>query len=208
MQLRLAVLIDGDNIAATFAPKVLSRLEALGKASIKRIYGKPAAIADWSKVVAEQLYELRSQGYLTPAKNGTDIAMAIDAMDILNERTVDAFCLVSNDRDFVPLAVRLRASGKPVHAICKRGDDRFSHAFDTQFELEPEPAVPTIVAAYLAVAGGRNEMTLSEAGSLLRKHSPGLIPKTGKSPLQKTLLESQRFTIFGSGSDIRIRLIA
>ena len=61
----------------------------------------------------EELFEYHTQPTVASAKNGADIALAIDAMDILYAGAVTAFCIVSNDRDFVPLALRLRAAGKP-----------------------------------------------------------------------------------------------
>lgn len=50
---------------------------------------------------------------LTKGKNTTDIAMTIDAMDILYTRQIDAFCLVTSDCDFTPLATRMLSEGNP-----------------------------------------------------------------------------------------------
>ena len=44
----------------------------------------------------------------TIGKNATDMAMVIDAMDILYSGKVDGFCLVTSDSDFTKLAMRLR----------------------------------------------------------------------------------------------------
>lgn len=44
----------------------------------------------------------------TTGKNATDMAMVIDAMDILYSGKVDGFCLVTSDSDFTRLAMRLR----------------------------------------------------------------------------------------------------
>ena len=44
----------------------------------------------------------------TTGKNATDMAMVIDAMDILYSGKVDGFCLVTSDSDFTKLAMRLR----------------------------------------------------------------------------------------------------
>lgn len=206
--MRIAVLIDADNIAAGFAPTIFAHVRRLGTPTLRRIYGKLSAMTDWHEAARHEVCEMRLQGSAGPAKNGTDIALAVDAMDILHGDTVDAFCIVSNDRDFVPLAVRLRASGKPVYAICKRGDERYARAFDTVLDLEPVPPSHPLVDAFrCATANGASELSLSEAGKLLRERLPGTIPTSGKAPLRKALEETGRFSFSGTGSAIRVRLI-
>ena len=203
---RLAILIDADNIGASSADAVFAHAATLGTPSIKRAYGKPSAIGSWGEAAASALCELRPVGHESAAKNGTDIALAVDAMDILHERIVDGFVIVSNDRDFIPLASRLRASGKTVHAVCRRGDRRVFQAFDTVFELEPLQVEHPLVAAFRKVAGDRGNLSLAEAGKLLRQHAPKLIPTSGKSPLRRSLEQTGRFDFDGSGSAIRVRL--
>ncbi len=44
----------------------------------------------------------------TTKKNASDIALVIDAMDLLHSGRFDGFCLVSSDSDFTRLASRLR----------------------------------------------------------------------------------------------------
>jgi uncharacterized LabA/DUF88 family protein len=51
---------------------------------------------------------------LVKGKNATDMALLIDAMDILYTKDVQTFCLVSSDCDFTPLIMRLREDGKEV----------------------------------------------------------------------------------------------
>jgi NYN domain-containing protein len=206
---RIAVLIDADNIAAALAPTIFAHIPKLGTTIIKRVYGRPGAMTDWGGAAATELCEMRVQGNIGPAKNGTDIALAIDAMDILHCGVVDAFCVVSNDRDFVPLAIRLRASGKAVHAICKRGDERYSKAFDSVFELDPMPSMHPIVDAFRKITAGRTpELSLAETGKLLRECLPGVIPTSGKAPLRKALVETGQFTFSGTGPAVRVSLKA
>lgn len=207
--MRLAVLIDADNIAASFAPTIFARTSELGSVMVKRAYGKPAAMTDWEEAARAELYEMRLQVNVGPARNGTDIALAIDAMDILFGGTVDGFCIVSNDRDFVPLAIRLRAAGKQVHAICRSGDERYGKAFDSVIELAPPTTAHPIVDAFRQITSGLTpELSLSEAGKLLREHLPGVIPTTGKAPLRKALEQTGKFSFSGTGGAVRVRLIA
>lgn len=201
---RLAVLIDADNICAAFAPAITKHVSGLGTPVTKRAYGKQAAMTDWAQAGREMLCEMRLLINLGPGKNGTDIALAIEAMDILQASVADSFCIVSNDRDFVPLAVRLRASGKAVHAICKQADANYRLAFDSVFELET--VRHPIVDAYRELAAGRPDMGLGEVGHLLRQQLPGVIPTTGKSPLRRALLDTGQLVITGEGSNMRVKL--
>lgn len=203
--MRFALLIDADNISAAHAPTIFSHASKLGTAAIRRVYGGTNAMPPWTAATHDELCEMRPLSSLRLGKNGTDIALAIDAMDILHGGAIGAFCIASNDRDFVPLAIRLRAVGKSVHAICLRSDERHAKVFDSVLELEPEPA---IVQAFRAITRNREpELSLPEAGKLLREHSPGLIPTTGKAPLRKALEATGMFEFPGTGSSLRARLV-
>jgi len=204
VQPQLAVLIDGDNIAANAAGMIFAHVTELGRPIIKRIYGKAGALNPWTEPAHEHLYELRPLASVTPSKNGTDIALTIEAMDLLYAGAIQAFCLVSNDRDFVPLAIRLRAAGKSVHAICRQSDQQFSKAFDSVLELERRDP---IVEAFRKIAG-ENELGLSEAGKLLRDSSASaLIPAAGKGRLRKVLEATGHFAFSGAGPATRVKLV-
>jgi hypothetical protein len=202
--MRMAVLIDADNIPASHATRIFSHLSKLGTAVVRRLYGRPSSMTDWGMVARDELCEMRPLANVGPAKNGTDIALAIDAMDILHDSTVGAFCIVSNDRDFVPLAIRLRAAGKSVHAICLRSDERYPKAFDSVFELEHDD--PIAEALLKITEGGAREVSLGEAGKLLRALLPNAIPTTGKSPLRKFLKDTGKVDFSGTGAAIKVRL--
>jgi Uncharacterized conserved protein len=117
--LKLAVLIDADNIPYGYMKGMLDEVAKIGIPTIKRIYGdwtKPT-IAGWKPVLLEHAITPIQQYSYTIGKNATDSAMIIDAMDILHDHSVDGFCLVSSDSDFTRLATRLRESGKQVIGI-------------------------------------------------------------------------------------------
>ena len=202
--MRLAVFIDADNVAAAMAPAISAHLSTLGRPAILRAFGGPSAMADWQAAGREALCEMRLQNNVATGKNGTDIALALDAMDVLHANGADTFCIVSNDRDFVPLAIRLRASGKRVHAICRQADDRYRRAFDEVFELEPSDH--PYVAAFRKIADGRPELSLSEVGKVLRQLFGNEIPTRGKAPLRRSLEATGKFDMLGTGQTIRVRL--
>ena len=114
--LKLAVLIDADNISYKYLRTLFDEIAQYGIAYVKRVYGdwSSASLSPWKKEALEfSTTPIQQFGYTT-GKNATDSAMIIDAMDILYANKVDGFCLVSSDSDFTRLASRLRESEKYV----------------------------------------------------------------------------------------------
>ncbi len=117
--LRLAVLIDADNISYTNVKGMLKEIAKYGTPTFKRIYGdwtKPT-LSGWKTVLLENAITPVHQYSYTVGKNATDSAMIIDAMDILYTGRVDGFCIVSSDSDFTRLATRLREAGMKVFGL-------------------------------------------------------------------------------------------
>lgn len=117
--IKLAVLIDGDNIPSAYVKEMMEEIAKYGNPTIKRIYGdwtKPI-LAKWKNLLLENaITPIQQYGY-TKGKNSTDSAMIIDAMDILYSEKVNGFCIVSSDSDFTRLATRLREAGMKVYGI-------------------------------------------------------------------------------------------
>jgi hypothetical protein len=114
--LRLAVLIDADNVPYANISAMLEEMTKYGTPTFKRIYAdwtKPT-VSGWKTVLLENAITPIQQYSYTQGKNATDSAMIIDAMDILYSGRVDGFCLVSSDSDFTRLATRLREAGMKV----------------------------------------------------------------------------------------------
>ena len=120
--LRLAVLIDADNIPYSNVKGMLEEIAKYGTPTFKRIYGDwtMPTVAGWKSVLLENAITPVQQYSYTKGKNSTDSAMIIDAMDILYSGKVDGFCLVSSDSDFTRLATRLREAGMKVIGIGER----------------------------------------------------------------------------------------
>src|SRR5690606_17667008 len=117
--IKMAVLIDGDNIPSKYISEMMEEIAKYGTPTIKRIYGdwtKPH-LSKWKNVLLQNAISPMQQYSYTIGKNATDSAMIIDAMDILYSGKVDAFCLVSSDSDFTKLATRLREAGMLVYGM-------------------------------------------------------------------------------------------
>lgn len=106
---QFAVLIDADNISSKYAASIFNELDAYGFASCRRIYGNWSKSNGWSEeiLLENSIIPIQQFSY-TSGKNSTDMAMVIDAMDLLYSKKVDGFCLVTSDSDFTRLAMRLR----------------------------------------------------------------------------------------------------
>jgi hypothetical protein len=225
--IRIAILIDSDNISATYIASVLGEVAAYGVASIRRIYG------DWTNPHAVKWKEALLKNSLTPmqqfsntaGKNSTDSAMIIDAMDILYSGDVDGFCIVSSDSDFTRLASRLRESGRLVIGM---GEEKTPLSFRkacTKFialeNLLKESNEPLVqenvmkvdkiegaIADILAFNDGIGKRTrLSEVGNeLSNKYSDFDVRNYGYSSLSRFLDEMPRFDLTRQDNDYFIAM--
>ncbi len=118
-ELKLAVLIDADNVPYSNIKGMLEEIAKYGTPTFKRIYGDwtQPTLSGWKTVLLENAITPIQQYSYTTGKNSSDSALIIDAMDILYTGGVDGFCIVSSDSDFTRLATRLREAGMKVFGI-------------------------------------------------------------------------------------------
>lgn len=115
----IALLIDADNGSANKIEDVLDELAKYGVINIRRAYGnwKSANLSGWESVLHEYAIQPIQQFAYSKGKNATDMALAIDAMDLLYTKHLEGVALVSSDSDFTPLVMRLRANGLKVYGF-------------------------------------------------------------------------------------------
>lgn len=126
--LRLAVLIDAENVPRNCIKSVMEEIAIYGIPTIKRIYGDwtSPVVSGWKTPLLENAITPVQQYSYTTGKNSSDSAMIIDAMDILYTEKTDGFVIVSSDSDFTRLAIRLREAGQRVIGI---GEKKTPSAF-------------------------------------------------------------------------------
>lgn len=108
-KMQFAVLIDADNISSKYAATIFEELEKYGLSTYRRIYGNWSRSNGWNEGLLLEYSIMPVQQFsYTTGKNATDMAMVIDAMDILYKNKIQGFCLVTSDSDFTRLAMRLR----------------------------------------------------------------------------------------------------
>lgn len=118
-QPRIALLIDADNAPAEMIDEILTELSTFGLINIRRAYGnwtKPGLHGWQSKLLENALRPMQQFDY-SKGKNATDMAMTVDAMELLYTEKPDAFGIVSSDADFTPLVMHLRAKGAAVYGF-------------------------------------------------------------------------------------------
>jgi Uncharacterized conserved protein len=159
--LRLAVLIDADNVPYSQVQAMLQEIAKYGTPTFKRIYAdwtKPT-VSGWKTKLLEHAITPVQQYSYTTGKNSSDSALIIDAMDILYTGRVDGFCIVSSDSDFTRLATRLREAGMKVFGI---GEKKTPLAFISACDK----------FIYIEILKGNGENKKKPQASTARKKSP------------------------------------
>ncbi|WP_239111792.1 NYN domain-containing protein [Phycicoccus sonneratiae] len=116
---RIALLIDADNARARRLDVVLNELSALGETTIRRAYGNwtKSELKGWQEVLHENAIRPMQQFDPSKGKNASDMALVVDAVEILHTQRPDAVAIVSSDADFTPLVMHLREHGVAVYGF-------------------------------------------------------------------------------------------
>lgn len=116
---RIALLIDADNAPASKIEVILAEVARHGAANVRRAYGnwKSPHLKGWEAVLHAYAIRPIQQFAYSSGKNASDMAMVIDAMDLLYTRNLDAFAIVSSDADFTPLVMRILTDGLKVYGF-------------------------------------------------------------------------------------------
>ena len=126
----IALLIDADNTTPAAIDPVLTVMAELGQVNIRRAYGNFAkqGLSKWDTITNKYGIRPQQQFDVSKGKNATDMAMTIDAIDLLYQGKVDGFGIMSSDSDFTPLVTRLRQDGIVVYGL---GSARTPQAFQS-----------------------------------------------------------------------------
>ncbi|WP_396616395.1 NYN domain-containing protein [Lysobacter soli] len=149
---RIALLIDADNAPAAKIDVILAEVARHGIANVRRAYGnwKSPHLKGWEATLHEYAIRPMQQFAYSTGKNASDMAMVIDAMDLLYARNLDGFAIVSSDADFTPLVMRLLTDGMKVYGFGeKKTPEAFRNACSkfTYLEALGGEALPDSAAA-------------------------------------------------------------
>ena len=230
---RIAVMIDADNTRPGFANEVLSEVAKYGNPTIRRVYGDwtNPHLTQWSRKLNRLGLRAMHQNAWTSGKNSTDLALVIDAMDLLYDGNVEAFALVTSDSDFTSLVHRLRESGKAVYVLGEnKAPESLRNACDMFIDLAvvaetPDPVEDgdddaqepasaeinlesAITRAINAVADDEGWVPLPTLGNQLIRTHPSFDARTFAGPGARlsTLVTDQPYLeTTGTGNAMRVR---
>jgi len=131
---RVALFVDGDNLSPTLAGPILNAAGRLGRVDLRRVYAAEAGFRAWEDAAGYRPIQVGG------AKNGTDLLLCIEAVEIACKGGFDAFALASDDRDFSHLAHWLRERGLPVLGLGSRKSSALWRAACTEFSVLEVPA--------------------------------------------------------------------
>lgn len=184
---RIALLIDADNVSHGKIAAMLAELSKYGVANIRRAYGDwtTPGMKGWTARLHEHAIRPVQQFSYSKGKNATDMALVIEAMELLYTQKPDAFCIASSDADFTPLVMQLRANGHDVYGFGERKTpDPFVNACTTFLYLDRlgeesgAAATPTATATVGAVSDAAPSKPAPKA-----KPTPEV--KNSKAPLSQ-----------------------
>ena len=132
-QNRIALLIDAENISYKYITTIFDELKELGSVTIRKVYGDLSneQTKPWVEPIQKYAITPVQQYQNTKGKNSSDMALVIDAMDILYNNPVEVFCIASSDSDFTRLASRIRQEGKMVIGM---GESKSSQPYVNAFD--------------------------------------------------------------------------
>ena len=136
---RIALLIDADNTQVHKIEAVIREISTRGRIVVKRAYGnwKKDILKNWEGEIKRLAINANQQFDYVSGKNATDMALVIDAMDMLYKDLYDAFVIVASDSDYTPLAIRIHESGVYVIGVGeKKTPAPFVNACDEFILLE------------------------------------------------------------------------
>lgn len=226
----LAVLIDADNTSPQIADGLFEEIAKFGEASVRRIYGdfSSSHLKSWAELLQKHAIDPHQQFSYTKGKNASDIALVIDAMDLLYSERFDGFCLVSSDSDFTRLASRLREQGAEVYGFgaqktpesfrqaCRRfiyTENLASDSMSSNVSAEkpapltpPSAAIPILNKAFSQVESEDGWALLGPVGQQISKLASDFDVRTyGLRKLSSLIRKTGAFEIDEKNGPMRIR---
>ena len=147
---RIAVLIDADNVGASYVREIFNAVCRFGEPIVRRAYGTPQCFqSEGGWQLAQRAYGIVSKPQVSnvKGKNVADIALVIDAMECLYTLPCDGICIVSNDSDYTALAAKIREAGKLVYGIGNAKAPISFRSACTKYVVLRKPAKPVAAPA-------------------------------------------------------------
>lgn len=186
------LFIDADNLSSpAWVEEACQILESTeGAVAVRRAYGSAENLKGLSDVL--KAWAIRPFVNLSLSKNTTDMALAIDAMELACQTPHPKMVAIgSGDADFVPLVVRLRERGIRVVCISERGKmaSEAVRAYDQIVYVGSAPAPrKNTPKAPAVVKPEKGEVPPQSAKPAAKKPAKKVVPtpvQEGSAPLAK-----------------------
>lgn len=180
---RVMLLIDADNVSADVVEQAFAQvMKAHGAVHVRRAYC--TAESALKNLQLFKRLSIRPIVNVSTGKNSTDIALAVDACDLVVAERPDVVVIVSSDSDFAPLVIRLREKGCRVEGIGqegKTGDDA-KPVYDAFVDLRHGKARSAAVTAPAGKPVAAKRAPRSRAAPV---DEPAADPATPVAPLRR-----------------------
>jgi hypothetical protein len=200
-------LIDADNLSSpAWIDEACHRLEAVeGGVAVRRAYGSAENLKGLAEVL--RAWAIRPFVNLSLTKNTTDVALAVDAMELACQTPAPTvLALGSGDADFVPLVVRLRERGIRLICVTERSKmaQEAAHAYDEVMLVgaeRPKPARSRAAPAQAAepampsTVARRPRAAKTPVGKTVAAHEPGVKTVPKKTALHRAGAASAGATV-------------
>ena len=220
-QNRIALLIDAENVPVNRMESVIKEMAKYGTAITSRFYADIKAISDdWRRISSEFAIRPIHQYNVAVKKNAADMAMSLDALEIMNQGLVNMFILVTSDSDFTPLVIKLREKGAIVVGM---GDQKASKAFVSScnefkyfdYLLDGEKAedistsdLETTIRGLIIESGTDGKIMLSSLGNLLTNLQSDFDPRRyGARSLSKLISTIKSFDLVLENDRLMVKIV-
>jgi len=179
MEKSLALLIDAENVSAKYISLIIDEANKGGKLNYRRVYGDwtTPQISKWKNACVDYALTPVQQFSSVSGKNSSDFSLVIDAMDILNSKKIDGFCIVSSDSDFTKLITRLKEDNMsligmgeektPISLVSSYDDFVY---LDKLYQLDKEEELEKVAAkeAKKPKANGKSKTSITPIESIYK----------------------------------------
>lgn len=186
---KLILLIDGENIAAKYADRIVTTSKQLGTIVDVRLYGHfSKQMQGW--VAAAKRHKMTQVNVVQDGDNSADFKLAIEATDILHHRQLDGFCIASSDTGFAVLVEKIQSVGLSAYGFAEwdRTTEPYTEAFDQYFELNRQAVKKTGLTSSKsalptpATSRKRPEPPKPKASKVAPRNSSAPAPRREQSP--------------------------
>lgn len=195
---KIGILIDGENISSREIENVFNEASNYGSIIIGNLYFNDRTNQEWKDIVNEYALSPKLHYNVAQKKNGSDIALTVDAMDIMHKGNVDTVFIISSDSDFTALAKELKANGITVYGIGnEKSPDALKNVYSKfiSFEVlngqnhsehddnedtstdEDLQSIKEGIRDIIIANQTKNHLILSELGKLLNNKMPSFDPR-------------------------------